>query len=95
MKKDLCDPTLSLVKTVGPEVFRGNFDCAGEQNCCSRLGTGFLQSYLSVPPNLAASPDVRKRSDVMTVLKKERRYSYLYQPPSEIRPLAVARVGCY
>ena len=95
MKKDLCDPTLPLVKTVGPEAFRGNFDCAGEKNYHSRLGVGFLQSYLSVPPNLAASLDVRKRSDVMTVSKKERRYSYLYQPPSEIQPLAVAGVGCY
>ena len=78
MKKDLCDPTLPFVKTVGPEVFRGNFDCAGEQNCCSHLGVGFLQSYLSVPLNLAASLDTRRRSDVMTILKKERRYSYLY-----------------
>ena len=95
MKKDLCDPTLSLVKTVGPEAFRGNFDCAGEQNYHRRLGVGFLRSYLSVPPNLAASLDARKRSDVMTVSKKERRYSYLYQPLREIRPLAVAGVGCY
>ena len=78
MKKDLCDPTLPLVKTVGLEAFRGNFDCASEQNYRSRLGVGFLQSYLSVPPNLVASLDVRRRSDVMTVLKEERRYSYLY-----------------
>ena len=67
MKKDLCDPTLPFVKTIGPEVFRGNFDCADEQNYHSHLGVGFLQSYLSVPPNLAASLDVRKRSDVMGV----------------------------
>ena len=84
MKKDLCDPTLLLVKTVGPKVFRGNFDCAGERNYHSHLIMGFLQSYLSVPPNLAASLDVRKRSDVMTVSKKERRYSYLCQPSSDI-----------
>ena len=95
MKKDLCDTTLPFVKTVGPEVFRGNFDCAGEQNYRSRLGVGFLRSYQSVPPNLAASLDARKRSDVMIFSKKERRYPYLYQPPSEIRPLAVAGVGCY
>ena len=67
MKEDLCDPILLLVKTVGPEVFRGNFDCAGEQNYHSGLGVGLLWSYLSVPPNLAASLDARKRSDVMTV----------------------------
>ena len=95
MKKDLRDPTIPFVKTVGPEVFRGNFDCAGEQNYRSRLGVGFLRSYLSVPPNLVASLDVRRRSDVMIISKKERRYSYLYQPPSEIRPLAVIGVGCY
>ena len=76
-------------------MFRGNFDCVGEQNYRSRLGVGFLQSYLFVPPNLAASLDARRRSDVMIFLKKERRYPYLYQPPSEIRPLAVAGAGCY
>ena len=76
-------------------MFRGNFDCVGEQNYRSRLGMVFLRSYLSVPLNLAASFNVRKRYDVMTVSKKERRYSYLYQPPSEIRPLAVAGAGCY
>ena len=72
MRKDLRDPTLSFVNTVGPEVFRGNFDCASEQNCRSRLGVGFLRSYQSVPPNLAASLDARKRSDAMT-FEKERR----------------------
>ena len=55
----------------------------------------FLRSYQSVPPNLIVSLDARKRPDVVTFLKKERRYPYLYQPPSEIRPLAVAGVGCY
>ena len=84
LEKGLCDPIFLFVKTVGPKVFRGNFGCAGEQNYRSRLGVGFLQSNLSVPPNLAASLDARRRSDVMTVLKKERRYSYLYQPSSEI-----------
>ena len=76
-------------------MFRGNFDCVDEQNYRSRLGVIFLQSYLSVPLNLAVSLDARKRSDVMTVSKEERRNSYLYQPPSEIRPLAVIGVGCY
>ena len=84
MKKYLCDLTLPLVKTIGPKAFRGNFDCAGEQNYRSRLGVGFLQSYLSVPPILATSLDARRRYDVMTISNKERRYSYLYQPSSEI-----------
>jgi len=87
MKKDLCDPTLPFVKTVGPEVFRGNFDCTGEQNYLSRLGVGFLRSNLSVPPNLAASLDSRKRSDVMSVSKKERKYSYLISPRVRSDPL--------
>ena len=76
-------------------MFRGNFDCASEQNYRSRLGVGFLRSYQSVPLNLAVSLDARKRPDVVIFSKKKRRYPYLYQPPSEIRPLAVARVGCY
>ena len=59
-------------RTVGPEVFRGSFDRAGEQNYRSRLGVGFLRSYLSVPPNLAANLDARKRSDVMSVSKREK-----------------------
>ena len=84
MKRSLCDLTLPLVKTVGPEAFRGNFDCTGEQNYRSHLGMGFLQSYLSVHLNLAASLDARRRSDVMAISKKERRYSYPYQPSSEI-----------
>ena len=71
MKKSLRDPTLPFVKTVGPEVFRGNFDFASEQNYHSRLGVGFLQSNLSVPPNHAASLDTRRRSDVMIVSKKK------------------------
>ena len=78
MRKDLRDPTLLFVKTVGPEVFRGNFDCTGEQNYHSRLGVGFLRSYQFVPPNLAVSLDARKRPDVVTFSKKERRYPYLY-----------------
>ena len=72
MRKDLRDPTLPFIKTIGPEVFRGNFDCVGEQNYHSHLGVGFLQSYLSVLLNLAASLDARKRCDVMTVSKKRK-----------------------
>ena len=51
------------------------------------MGVGLLRSYQSVPPNLAANLDVRKRSDVMTFSKKGRKYRYLYQPLSEVRPL--------
>ena len=94
-EKRFTQSTLPFVKIVGPEVFRGNFDCAGEQNYHSRLGVGLLQSYQSVPLNFAASLGARKRSAVKTFSKKERRYPYLYQPLSEIQPLVVAGVGCY
>ena len=40
------------------------------KNYPSRLGVGLLRSYQSVPPNLAANLDARKRSDVMTFFKK-------------------------
>ena len=56
MKKDLRDPTLPFVKTVGPEVFGGNFGCAGEQNYRSHLDVGFCSlTYMSpqtLPPVL-------------------------------------------
>ena len=72
MKKDLRDPTLLFVKTVGPKVFRGNFSCAGEQNYHSRLGMGLSRSYQSIPPNFAASLGARKRSAVMTFFQKKK-----------------------
>ena len=51
-------------------------------------------AQLFVPTNLATSLTMRKRSNAVTVLKK-RRYLYLYQPLSEIRPLAVVGVECH
>ena len=55
-----------------------------EQTYRHYLAVGFLWYYRSVPPNLAASLDMRKGSSVMTCFEKERRYSYLYQPLSEV-----------
>ena len=55
-----------------------------EQTYRHYLAVGFLWYYRSVPPNLAASLDTRKGSSVMTCFEKERRYSYLYQPLSEV-----------
>ena len=72
MKEDLCDPILLLVKTVGPEVFRGNFDCAGEQNYRSHLGVGFFAVLPICSPNLAASLDARKRFDEMSLFQKKK-----------------------
>ena len=70
-KRDLCDLLFRLLRPQGLRVFRENLDRAGEQKCHSCLGVGFLWSYQFVPPNLAASLDVRKRSDAMTFEKKE------------------------
>ena len=64
--------TLLFVKTIGPEVLRGNFDCAGEQNYRSCLGVGLLRSYQSLPLNFAASLGARKRSAGMTFSKKRK-----------------------
>ena len=93
-KKGLCDPILPFVKTVGPEVYKGEISIVLVSKVTIAVGAwGFCSltrhARLSVPTNLAANLNVRKRSDAMTVLKK-RRYLYLYQPPSEIQPLAVA-----
>ena len=41
-EKRFTRPTLPFVKTVGADVLRGNFDCAGEQNYRSYLGMGLL-----------------------------------------------------
>jgi len=79
--------TLPFVKTVGPEVFRGNLDRAGEQNCRSYLGVGFWWSYQSIPPNLAASVDARKRSHAMTFSKKEGGSSTFISPRVRSDPL--------
>ena len=98
-KKGLCDPTLPFVKTIGPKVYKGEISIMLVSKvtvaveacvfCCLTR-----RARLSIPTNLAANLNARKRSDATTVLKKER-YLYLYQPPSEICPLAVAGAGCY
>ena len=87
-KKGLCNPTLPFVKTIGPEVYKGEISIMLVSKVTIAIGAWVFCSLtrharLSVPTNLAASLDTRKRSDAMTVSKK-RRYSYLYQPPSEI-----------
>ena len=71
-KRGLGDRPFRLLRPQGLRFSRENLDCAGEQKCHSCLGVGFLWSYQSVTPNLAASLDARKRSDAMT-FEKERR----------------------
>ena len=98
-KKGLCDLTLPFVKTIGPEVYKGEISIVLVNKVTIAIGAWVFCSltshaHLSIPTNLAANLNARKRSDATTVSKK-RRYLYLYQPPSAIRPLAVAGGGCY
>ena len=98
-KKGLCDPTLPFVKTIGPEVYKGEILIMLVRKVTIAVGAWVFCSLtrharLSIPTNLAANLNVSKRSDAMTISKK-RRYSYFYQPSSEIQPLVVAGAGCY
>ena len=81
MRNDLRDLTLLFVKIVGPEVFWGNFDCAGEQNYRSCLGVGILRSYQSVPPNLATGLDAKRRSNVIFSRKEKKGGSHTFISP--------------
>ena len=97
-KKSLCNPTLPFVKTIGPEVYKGEISIMLVSKVTVAIGAWVFCSLtrharLFVPTNLATSLGMRKRSDTMTVSKKG--VLYLYQPPSEIRHLAVAGVECH
>ena len=74
-KKGLCNLILSFVKTVGPEVFKGEISIVlvskvtiaiGAWAFCNLMG----HAHLSVPTNLATNFNVRKRSYALTILKK-------------------------
>ena len=74
-KKGLCDLTLSFVKTIGPEVYKGEISIMLVSKVTKAVGAWVFcslnrHSHLSVPTNLAASLTMRKRSDVTTVSKK-------------------------
>ena len=81
-KRGLCDPTLLFIKTVGPEVYKEEISIMLVRKVTIAIGVWVFCSLtrhvsLSVPTNLAANLNVRKRSDAATILKK-RRYLYLY-----------------
>ena len=81
-KKSLCDPTLPFVKTIGPGVYKGENSIMLVSKVTVAIGAWVFCSLtrcarLSIPTNLAAGLDVRKRSDALTVSNK-RRYWYLY-----------------
>ena len=98
-KKGLCDLTLSFIKTIGPEVYKGEILIMLVSKVTIAIGAWVFCSLtrharLFVPTNLATSLSVRKRSDAMTVSKKESIYTFI-SPPNEIRPLAIAGVKCH
>ena len=75
-KKGLCDPILLFVKTVGPEVYKGEILIMLVSKVTIVVGAWVFCSLtrharLSVPTNLAANLNMRKRSDAATVSKKE------------------------
>ena len=75
-KKGLCDPTLPFIKTVGPEGYKGEISIMLVSKVTIAVGAWVFCSLtrharLSVPTNLAANLNVRKRSDATTVSKKE------------------------
>ena len=97
-KKGLCGPILPFIKTIGPEVYKGEISIVLVSKVTIAVGAWVFCSLtrharLFVPTNLAANLNMRKRSAAVTISKK--RVIYLYQPPSEIRPLGVAGVECH
>ena len=75
-KKGLCDPTLPFVKTVGPEVYKGEISIMLVSKVTIAVGAWVFYSLtrharLSVPTNLAANLNARRGSDTATVSKKE------------------------
>ena len=75
-KRGLCDPTLPFVKTVGPEVYKGEISIMLVSKVTIVIGAWAFCSLtrhacLSIPTNLAANLNARKRSDATTISKKE------------------------
>jgi len=95
-----CNLTLPFVKAIGPEVYKRGISIVPVSKVTIVIGAWAFCSLtrharLFVPINLAANLNMRKRSVVATISKKKKKYLYLYQPPSEVRPLAVVGVGCH
>ena len=80
-KKGLCDLTLSFVKTIGPEVYKGEISIMLVSKVTIAVEAWVFCSLtrharLSVPTNLAANLNVRKRSDAATISKKGGIYTF-------------------
>ena len=84
-KKGLCDPTLPFVKTIGPEVYKGEISImlVSKVTVANRAWVFCSltrHARLSVPTNLAANLNTRKRSDTTTILKKKEVFIPLSAP---------------
>ena len=74
-KRGSCNPTLPFVKTVGPEVYKRETLIMLVSKVTIAIGAWVFCSltshaHLSIPTNLAANLNARKRSDAMTISKK-------------------------
>ena len=81
-KRCSCNPTLPFVKTVGPEVYKREISIMLVSKVTIAVGAWVFSNLtrharLSVPTNLAANLDARKRSDATTVLKKGGIYTFI------------------
>ena len=81
-KKGLCDPTLPFVKTIGPEVYKGEILIMLVSKVTIAVGAWAFCSltrhaHLSAPTKLAANLNTRKRSDATTVSKKGGIYTFI------------------
>ena len=94
-----CIPTLPFVKTIGPEVYKGEILIMLVSKVTVAIGAWPFccltrHARLSAPTNLAANLNARKRSDATTVSKKGGIYTFI-SPRVRSDPLAVAGAGCY
>ena len=81
-KKGLCDWILPFIKTIGPKVYKGEISIVLVNKVTIAIGAWVFCSLtkhacLSIPTNLAANLNMRKRSDVMTVSKKGGIYAFI------------------
>jgi len=81
-KKGLCDLILPSVKTVGPEVYKGEILIMLVSKVTIAIGVWVFcgptrHAHLSIPTNLAINLNVRKKFDATNVLKKGGVYTFI------------------
>ena len=81
-KRGLCDPTLPFVKTIGPEVYKEEISMMLVSKITKTVEAWVFCSltrhaHLSVPTNLAANLNARKRSNTATVSIKGGIYTFI------------------